>query len=246
MPSFSRQPLPFFLLVINNVNRRRHQKMSSSAANLAERPASANPRALPTATAKKRKLSTVLDNDDDDENDDTPLSPAVKNERNMSWTTETRLDLALRMLCVITASDKKDKARLNHGEMATVRATYALEDPDTLPSVNTLSKQWKTLRELDPKLAPYFGSTDKLKQLTQSVAESDKKRQEEKAAAKEVQELQEKLAAKNKELSDTKSRLAESESAKDDLNKQLEEANARIAELLPQPFDDEEPLLMPQ
>lgn len=169
------------------------------------------------------------------------------------------------MLCVITASDKKDKARLNHGEMATVRATYgmfqnqspgaitdhlstfvALEDPDTLPSVNTLSKQWKTLRELDPKLAPYFGSTDKLKQLTQSVAESDKKRQEEKAAAKEVQELQEKLAAKNKELSDTKSRLAESESAKDDLNKQLEEANARIAELLPQPFDDEEPLLMPQ
>ncbi|KAJ4511003.1 hypothetical protein HRR78_005217 [Exophiala dermatitidis] len=66
--------------------------MSSSAANLAERPASANPRALPTATAKKRKLSTVLDNDDDDENDDTPLSPAVKNERNMSWTTETRLD----------------------------------------------------------------------------------------------------------------------------------------------------------
>ncbi|KAG9773948.1 hypothetical protein KCU88_g5612, partial [Aureobasidium melanogenum] len=204
--------------------------MSSSAANLAERPASANPVARPTVTAKKRKLSTVLDNDDDDENDDTPLSPA----------------LALRMLCVITASDKKDKARLNHGEMATVRATYALEDPDTLPSVNTLSKQWKTLRELDPKLAPYFGSTDKLKQLTQSVAESDKKRQEEKAAAKEVRELQEKLAAKNKELSDTKSRLAESESAKDDLNKQLEEANARIAELLPQPFDDEEPLFMPQ
>ncbi|KAL2423901.1 hypothetical protein ABEF95_009571 [Exophiala dermatitidis] len=221
--------------------------MSSSAANLAERPASAADPARQPANAKKRKLSTVLDhNDDDEDNNDTALSPAAKNERNMSWTTETRLDLALRMLCVVTASDKKAKARLNHGEMATVRATYALEDPDTLPSVNTLSKQWKTLRELDAKLAPYFGSTDKLKQLTQSVAESDKKRQEEKAAAKEFQELQEKLAAKEKELSDTKSRLEESESAKDDLNKQLEEANARIAELLPPPFDDEEPLFMPQ
>ncbi|EXJ93695.1 hypothetical protein A1O1_02087 [Capronia coronata CBS 617.96] len=171
----------------------------------------------PRRIAKKRKLAEVDDNDQDADNNhdadsDTMAIEAaapVSNDGRPRRASRKRklVELAVKLVCAFAASDSSKKTN-----MKGVRALYSLSTPDNLPSVNVLSKQYRTIKERFTGLKDYFDGTKSLEDLVKTVETADEEKRKQLEATKkellnENLDLKKQIEELTKQLAETKDRV---------------------------------------